>query len=123
MCSLSGSCTSVVVAITAQRLHSKVRDFGSGKNFDFGIDDADMGCSQTEQRGAIIAECLSIRCSTALAPRSRSVSGHRRRAKPAEGRLEPEGTAGVQRTVYSSVIGATGFKRGSLISQTRTKAL
>jgi hypothetical protein len=54
---------------------SKVRDFGSGKNFDFGIDDADMGCSQTGQRGAIIAECLSIRCSTALAPRSRSVSG------------------------------------------------
>jgi hypothetical protein len=92
MCSLSGSCTSVVVAITAQRLHSKVRDFGSGKNFDFGIDDADMVCSQTGQRGAIIAECLSIRCSTALAPRSRSVSGLNRQKEGSE----PDGTAGVQ---------------------------
>jgi hypothetical protein len=65
MCSLSARCISLVVAITAQRLHSKVRDFGSGKNFDFGVDNLDMGCSQTGQTGTIIAECSSIGSSTA----------------------------------------------------------
>ena len=64
MCSLSARCISLVVAITAQRLHSKVRDFGSGKNFDFGADNVDMGCSQTGQTGNIIAECSSIESST-----------------------------------------------------------
>jgi hypothetical protein len=65
MCSLLASSMSLVVAITAQRLHSKVRDFGSGKNFDFGADNVDMGCSQTGQMGTIIAECSSIESSTA----------------------------------------------------------
>jgi hypothetical protein len=58
----------VVVATTAQRLHSNVRDFGSGKNFDFGIDDVDMGRSQTGQTGTIIVEFSAIRCSAALTP-------------------------------------------------------
>jgi hypothetical protein len=58
MCSLSA--TSLVIAITAQRLHSKVRDFGSGKNFDLDVGDVDMHCSQTGQRGTIIVGCSVI---------------------------------------------------------------
>ena len=86
MCSLSARCISLVVAITAQRLHSKVRDFGSGKNFDFGVDNLDMGCSQTGQTGTIIAECSSIGSSTArgTAEACRGIGGG---AKPAEGML------------------------------------
>jgi len=73
MWSLSATSVSLVVAITAQRLHSKVREFGSGKNFDFGTDGMDMGRSQTGQTGTLSAECSRIRFSTALTPRRRSV--------------------------------------------------
>jgi hypothetical protein len=55
-----GAATSLVVAMTAQRLHSKVRDFGSGKSFDFGVRDVDIGCSQMGQTGTSIAESSVI---------------------------------------------------------------
>jgi hypothetical protein len=88
MCSLSARCISLVVAITAQRLHSKVRDFGIGKNLDFGVDNLDMGCSQRGQTGTIIAECSSIgilhRTKHPAAEACRGIGGG---AKPAEGML------------------------------------
>jgi len=60
MCSSSATGTSLVVAITAQRLHSKVRDRGSGKNLDFGDNAMAIAFSQTGHIGTIIVECSAI---------------------------------------------------------------
>ena len=59
MCLLPATGSSLVVASTAQRRHSKVRNFAGDENLDFGVE-TDMGCSQTGHRGAIITDCSAI---------------------------------------------------------------